>query len=182
MRPTPRTRLKTRRLRPLKRRSLADDQNEFQPGRDDSESPASSAARIRTISGMMHAATRVLPVSERPPPGIRSRNRRGRLAARGMLSPTIRRLGADDPHSRSGGGVIDVKVTVPLLAQNRWRVAGLLDDIPLQPKIECANRRQARIMIAMLSGMRSESHPLRGSAALRHTIARILCGRPQAFR
>ena len=56
-----------------------------------------------------------------------------------------------------------MKVTVPMFAQNRWRVAGLLDDIPLQPKIECANRRQRWITVAMLSGMRSESHPLRGS-------------------
>ena len=92
-----------------------------------------------------------------------------------MFSPSIRRLGADDPHSRSGGGAIDAKVTVPMLAQNRWRVAGLLDDIPLQPKIECANRRQGRIMIAMFSGMRSESHLLRGSDRSTRTRLRGFC-------
>jgi len=61
---------------------------------------------------------------------------------------------------------------VPLIAENRMRVNGLLDDIPLlQPNIEHSNQQHERIVIAILTGdaelaASAMQEHLEGSAAL----------------
>ena len=70
------------------------------------------------------------------------------------------------------GELVGAPSLVPLLAENRMRVNGLLDDIPLlQPNIEHSNQQHERIVIAVLTGDAERAasamqEHLEGSAAL----------------
>lgn len=70
------------------------------------------------------------------------------------------------------GELVGAPSLVPLLAENRMRVNGLLDDIPLlQPNIEHSNQQHERIVIAILTGDAERAasamqEHLEGSAAL----------------
>jgi GntR family transcriptional repressor for pyruvate dehydrogenase complex len=70
------------------------------------------------------------------------------------------------------GELVGAPSLVPLLAENRMRVNGLLDDIPLlQPNIEHSNQQHERIVIAILTGDAESAasvmqEHLEGSAAL----------------
>ncbi len=70
------------------------------------------------------------------------------------------------------GELVGAPSLVPLLADNRMRVNGLLDDIPLlQPNIEHSNQQHERIVIAILTGdgeraASAMQEHLEGSAAL----------------
>lgn len=70
------------------------------------------------------------------------------------------------------GELVGAPSLVPLIAENRMRVNGLLDDIPLlQPNIEHSNQQHERIVIAILTGDAERAasamqEHLEGSAAL----------------
>ncbi len=70
------------------------------------------------------------------------------------------------------GELVGAPSLVPLLAENRMQVNGLLDDIPLlQPNIEHSNQQHERIVIAILTGdieraASAMQEHLEGSAAL----------------
>jgi len=70
------------------------------------------------------------------------------------------------------GELVGAPSLVPLLAENRMRINGLLDDIPLlQPNIEHSNQQHERIVIAVLTGDAERAasamqEHLEGSAAL----------------